>query len=114
MKPSSAKAKGRTFQQMVKAAILAKNPELEDDDVRSTSMGAGGEDLQLSPAARRLVPFQIECKSRARISVYEWFKQAAEHGKHEPLLIVKQDRSEPLAIIRADTLLGLIRSAYGR
>jgi hypothetical protein len=36
-------------------------------------MGATGEDLLLSPAARRQLPISLECKSRASISVYGFY-----------------------------------------
>lgn len=108
MKPASAKSKGRTLQKWVKALILKTFPSLEEDDVRSTSMGAGGEDVQLSPAARKLVPFQIECKNKARSQVHTYYAQAKEHGDYEPLVIVKMDRDIPLAILSAERLLKLL------
>jgi len=52
IKTQSAKAKGRKLQQWVRNVILELIHTLEPDDVKSTSMGAGGEDVQLSPAAR--------------------------------------------------------------
>ena len=105
MKPSSAKAKGRTFQQWIAKKILEYNPTLEKDDVVSTSMGAGGEDVKLSPAARKLFPFQIECKSLAKIAVYNYYLQALTHGRHEPVVFIKQNGSKPLAIVDAEWLL---------
>lgn len=109
LKPQSAKAKGRTLQKWVKALILDMFPSLENDDVRSTSMGAGGEDVQLSPSARKLVPFQIECKNKARSQVHTYYAQAKEHGDHEPLVIVKMDRDIPLAVLSAETLFKLLQ-----
>jgi len=47
LKPQSAKAKGRKLQQWVRDQILQRFPTLSTDDVRSTSMGASGEDVQL-------------------------------------------------------------------
>lgn len=102
MKPQSAKAKGRNLQKWVRDKILAKFPHLEPDDVRSTSMGAGGEDVQLSPAARELMPYTIECKNMAKIAVYNYYEQAKQHGKGEPLVVIKQNNSKPLVIVDAD------------
>lgn len=102
MKPQSAKAKGRNLQKWVRDKILAKFPHLEPDDVRSTSMGAGGEDVQLSPAARELFPYTIECKNMAKIAVYNYYEQAKQHGKGEPLVVIKQNNSKPLVIVDAD------------
>jgi hypothetical protein len=65
-------------------------------------MGAGGEDVQLSPAARKLMPFTIECKNMAKIAVYNYYEQAKTHSKGEPLVVIKQNHSKPLVIVDAD------------
>jgi hypothetical protein len=108
MTPHGAKAKGRTFQQHVRDVFLKVFPSLEPDDIRSTAMGAPGEDIQLSPAARKLLPYNIECKSKARSQVHTYYDQAKSHGKHEPLVIVKMDRSIPLAVISLDHFIHLL------
>jgi hypothetical protein len=113
MKPQSAKAKGRTFQQWVRDHILSIFLSLEPDDVKSTSMGSGGEDIQLSPAARKLVPYQIECKAKARAQVYTWYEQAKSHGDHEPLVVIKQDRKRPLVVVDAEHFFQLIKGNNG-
>ena len=60
MKPRSAKNKGKRLQNKVRDLILEKfNSKLEPDDVRSITMGDSGEDILLSPAARRLFPFSV-------------------------------------------------------
>ena len=51
MKTQSAKAKGRRFQQWVRDQLIEKL-EVHPEDVESRSMGAGGEDLIMAPAAR--------------------------------------------------------------
>ena len=84
-------------------------PGLEPDDVKSTSMGAGGEDVLLSPAARKILPYQIECKNKAKHAIYTHYEQAKTHGKYEPLLIVKQDRKEPLAVVSLEHFIKLIQ-----
>lgn len=92
-----------TLQQWVRDVLLrlGKPAGLQIDDVRSTSMGNGGEDIQLSPAARALFPFQIECKNKKSYSVYKDYKQAALHGKHTPVLVIKQDNDKPLVVVDA-------------
>jgi len=65
----SRKSKGRRLQQFVRDMILENFDHLEPDDVRSTSMGAGGEDVLLSPAARKVFPFSVECKNVEKISL---------------------------------------------
>lgn len=113
MKPRSAKAKGRKFQQEVRDMILERFPDLTADDVRSTSMGAGGEDIQLSTAARRLLPIQIECKSKSKSAIHTMYDQALEHGDYTAVLIVKKNHAEPLAIIPAEWFFDLMRKING-
>lgn len=111
MKTASSKAKGRKLQQDVRVKILDAFPRLEPDDVKSTSMGAGGEDIQLSPAARRWFPFSVECKSRATISTYAWYQQAKTNAPKgmEPLLVIKQNHSKPLVVIDLDAFMELAK-----
>ena len=103
MKPQSAKAKGRKLQQWVRDRIISLFA-LDPSDVRSTSMGAGGADVTLSAHAKRMFPFVIECKSRAAIAVYRDYEQALAHADKEwgePLLIIKENGSAPLAVVDA-------------
>jgi hypothetical protein len=109
MKPSSAKQKGRTHQQYVRDKILDKYPQLEKDDVRSTGMGQGGEDVQLSPRARELFNFSVECKSKAAFAGYAFYDQAAANrGESIPIVVVKANRRKPLVLIDFDDFLGLL------
>lgn len=110
MKPQSAKAKGRNGQYEVQELLFGTFPELELDDIRSTSMGAPGEDLLLSPAARRLIPFNIEVKRRKRIAFCRWMDQAVTHGKHKPVCFFREDNKEWFACIKARDLLDLLRA----
>lgn len=110
----SAKAKGRKVQQLVRDALLKLFPNLEPDDIKSVSMGASGEDILLSPAARKKIPYSIECKSRSKIGIYAMYEQAeANSGKHEPLLIIKADRKKPLAVVDMDHFMKLIKEQNG-
>lgn len=107
---ASSKAKGRRLQQWVRDLIYGKFPSLEEGDVKSTSMGASGEDIQLSPAARRKLPYSIECKARKSLPLYAWYMQAKANtpAGAEPLLVVKQDRSKPLVVVDAEYFFTLI------
>lgn len=109
MKTSSAKAKGRKLQQHVRDLILDKFKTLEYDDVVSTSMGAGGEDVKLSPAARKLLPISIECKNNKKMAIYNYYKQAVENAKdYEPVLVIKQDRDKVLAVMELEHYLEIL------
>ena len=76
MKTQSAKQKGRRHQQDVCKKLLEVSNGLEADDIRSASMGAAGEDVLLSPAARRQFPFSIECKNVEKLSIWRAIEQA--------------------------------------
>lgn len=109
LKPASSKAKGRRAQQLVRDLILKTFPTLEADDCRSTAMGQSGEDVQMSPTARKLVPYQIEVKNKARSQIHTYYEQAKTHGDREPLVIVKMDRDIPLAIVSAEHFFQLLK-----
>lgn len=112
MKPQSAKNKGRVLQKWMRDLILENFSHLEPDDVRSTSMGAGGEDLQLSPAARRSFPYSVEAKNCERLNVWGAYEQAAANsGKHEPLLVMKKNRKKPLVVLDAEAFMELVKKA---
>jgi len=72
-------------------------------------MGAGGEDVQLSSAARSLVNYTIECKNRAAIAVYKDYEQAKTHGLVEPLVVLKQNNSKPLALVDAEHFFDMVQ-----
>lgn len=110
MKPSSAKAKGRTFQQQLMRTLLSKFPQLEKDDITSRSMGAGGEDLLLSPAARKLIPYSFECKSLARFVGHNYIEQAVTNTPtgRTPVAVVKANHKKPVVIIYLDDFMELL------
>lgn len=76
MKINSAKSKGRRFQQEVRDKLLEVGIELEKDDIRSASMGAPGEDILFSPAARKQFPFSVECKNVEKLSIWSCIDQS--------------------------------------
>ncbi len=109
MKSQSAKAKGRRFQQWVRDRLLEAAIWLEEDDIRSTSMGASGEDLLLSPAARRVYPIAVECKNQESMSIWKSMQQAeANAGDNTPVLFFKRNRSPEYACVPASFLIELM------
>lgn len=105
------KARGRSFQQAVRDKILAAFPELEPDDVRSTSMGSAGVDLQLSPAARKLLKnLMFECKNQVKLDLHDWLRQAAAHGSGIPVVAFKTPKkAHPLILMDIDEFLKLLK-----
>lgn len=105
MLTSSRKSKGRNLQKLVVKKILEMFP-LSADDVTSRSMGAAGEDVLMSLAARQVLPMSIECKRRASMAVYKDYDQAqANSGGWEPVLVIQADRSKPLVVCDLDYFL---------
>jgi len=109
MKTSSAKSKGRALQNKVRDKLLETFPELEDGDVRSCPMGSTGEDIILSPAARKLIPYSFECKKHKSFSVYKHYDQAVAQKKGEAVVVIEADRRKPLVILDLNTFLELIK-----
>ena len=57
MRPQSAKAKGRRFQQWVRD-MLIEHRDIHPEDIESRSMGAGGEDIMMARDARQKFPIK--------------------------------------------------------
>ena len=90
-------------------------PWIGPDDVRSTGMGQQGADVQLSTAGAEYFPFAVECKSRAKQAIYKDYEQAEAHARGtnlKPLVILKQNNSNPLAVVDAAFLICLMIEYY--
>ena len=115
MKPQSCKAKGRRLQQKVAQSILETFPHLLPDDCSSTSMGAGGEDIRMSPLCRESVPLSIECKCQEKMNVWACLEQATKNTPSgaQPCLVFTRNRSPVYATVPFDFLLALLKEAKG-
>ncbi len=86
--------------------------KLEADDVRSTSMGASGEDVPLSPAARKIYPFSFECKNVERFNAWEAIKQARENaGSHIPAVVFSKNHETAQIIIPLDKFIEMAKES---
>jgi len=120
MKASSAKAKGRKLQDYVRDLLRLKFidewnllPKLEPDDIKCQIMGVSGEDIVLSPAAKRIIPYSFECKNQERINVWQALEQAETNCENRtPVVIIKRNRSKVYALMEAEEWVNLIRSKY--
>ena len=109
MKSRSAKNKGKRLQNKVRDLLLETFNQLEPDDIRSAIMGEQGEDIKLSPAARRLIPYSFECKNRESLNIWSSLQQAEENsGDYDPVLIFKRNRSKTYAVINIEKFIELI------
>lgn len=104
------KAKGRALQQLVRDSILESFPLLEADDVKSTAMGQGGMDVQLSPAAKKFFPYAVECKRNKSFAVYGPYEQASANSVGlQPLLVIQGDRKKPLVMLDLQHFMELVK-----
>ena len=112
MKTASRKAKGRRLQNKIRDLLIEHfSDELEDDDIRCAIMGESGEDLKLSPAARKLIPYSIECKNQEKLNIWDSLEQAEENSKgYTPILIFKRNRSKTYAVVELNHFLKLIKN----
>tara|TARA_R110002020_G_C16266583_1_gene770844 strand:+ start:1360 stop:1710 length:351 start_codon:yes stop_codon:yes gene_type:complete len=112
MTPKSRKAKGRTLQNLIVEKILSSFPSLEKGDVKSAVMGEKGVDIKLSPKAKQLFPFNVECKNQERFkSLYDCFDQASNHtdGDGEPLVVIKMNRKNSLVVMDCDYFFSIYK-----
>lgn len=71
-------------------------------------MGSHGEDVVMSQLAKDTVAATFECKSLAKVAVYNYYEQCKQHGDGEPIVIIKQNGCAPLAVIDAEVLFDLM------
>jgi hypothetical protein len=110
MKPQSCKAKGRRAQQKIVADLYETFPELDEGDLRSTSMGAGGEDILMSAAARQCIPFSFESKNQERLNFWDAYTQCKKNaGSYAPAVVVKKNNTEMLCLIQWSVFLDLLK-----
>ena len=110
MKQTSRRAKGKKLQRILRDKLLKAFPHLHQGDIRVAKTGENGEDLKLSRIARRLIPYQWECKNQQKFkTIYSFWDQSVRHGKYEPVLVVKQNSRRSLAVIDLDQFIDLIK-----
>ena len=109
MKTSSAKAKGRRLQQKFMQLLIEKL-EIDPEDIESRSMGAGGEDLIMSKAARNKFPYSVECKNQERLNIWTAWEQAnSNRGIYEPIVVIKRNGTAPLVVLDAENFLEYVK-----
>ena len=116
MKSSSVKAKGRRLQNQVRDIIRERFPQLEPDDVKPALMGESGNDIKLSPAARKVFPFSIECKNQESVSIWSWWKQTVKNLDKgtKPLLFFTRNHHETLVTMRMDDFFDLYEASLDK
>jgi hypothetical protein len=111
LKPSSAKAKGRRACQELKEKLLKAYPELEDGDIVVTPSGVNGEDLQMSPLAKKTIPLTFEVKNQERLNIWKAIDQSKTHidtgDKRKPVVAFKRNNSRMYLTIDVEDFLEL-------
>ena len=107
MKTQSAKAKGRNLQKWVVQQLI-ETFDIHPEDIKSCSMGAGGEDVVMARAAREKFPFSVECKNVQKLNVWDAYEQAqANSNGYEPIVVMKKNHKKPLVVIAAESFIEL-------
>jgi len=108
MKTQSAKAKGRNLQKWVVQKLI-ETFDIHPEDIKSCSMGAGGEDVVMARAAREKFPFSVECKNVEKLNVWDAYEQAkANCNDYEPIVIMKKNHKKPLVVLDAEHFIKLV------
>ena len=90
--------------------LLIEKLDIDPEDIESRSMGAGGEDLIMSKAARDKFPYSIECKNQERLNIWQAWEQANNNkGIYEPMLVIKKNGTSPLVVLNAENFLEYVK-----
>ena len=122
MNIKSAKAKGRTLQNYVRDELRkvfvdswTKVPKLEYDDIKSQTMGMGGEDIVLSPIAKKLIPYSFECKNTEKLNLWQALEQCEGNREdRDPVLVIKRNRSKVYAVVEFDHFIKITKEKHGK
>lgn len=76
-------------------------------------MGAGGEDIILSPKAQQVIPFSFECKNQERLNIWDALKQAeANATETRPGAVVfRKNRSDTYIAFEFQDFVDLLKRA---
>ena len=108
MKTQSAKAKGRNLQKWVVNKLIEEF-DIHPEDIKSCSMGAGGEDVVMARAAREKFPFSVECKNVEKLNVWDAYEQAkANSSGYEPIVVMKKNHKKPLVVLDAEHFISMV------
>ena len=106
----SSKAKGRRLQNLVRDLLRSVFSFLHEDDIKSQTMGMGGEDVVLSPEARKYIPYSFECKNVERLNLWDAIDQSKSNcGERVPVVVIKKNRRNPYAVMPLEEFISLIR-----
>jgi hypothetical protein len=110
--PRTRKAKGRKFQQEIRDTFrkLFSN-ELEQDDINCTLMSESGVDIKLTPAAKKLIPLDMECKKQQKLAIWQALQQSQDNitsPERIPTLIFSRSNSKTYIVMEFEKFLSLM------
>ena len=114
MTTAGAKAKGRKLQNYVRDQLRELFSDvLESGDIEARQMGGNGVDIILSPAAKKLITMDIECKNQESLNVWKSLQQTIDNSKPDrvPLLVFSRNRSPVYVALKIEDLFKLV---FGR
>jgi len=110
MNTRSRKNKGKNLQNKIRD-ILIDEFGLTEEDVKSTTMGESGVDVQLSKEAKKVFPFSIECKNQEKLNVWSSMNQAESNkGDLMPLLVFKRNRTKTYCMLEFEDLIKIMKN----
>lgn len=106
----SSKAKGRRLQNHLRDMLRNKfKKKLEDDDIKSATMGLTGEDIVLSPKAKKIIRYSFECKNVERLQFWNAVDQAESNSDDRcPAIVVKKNGRSPYIAMPLDKWIDLL------
>lgn len=107
MKTSVAKQKGRRLQQQLRDVLrYIFRGTLEDGDIESRGMGSNGSDLIFSPASKKLIPFEWECKNQESLNIWKSIEQAESNSNGRiPAVVFSKNRAKTYICLELDEFL---------
>lgn len=104
------KAKGRRLQNLVRDKLREAVSNLENDDIKSQTMGMTGEDIVLSPAAKKLIPYSFECKNVEKLNIWSALEQTSKNCEDRiPALVFTRNYTPTYVALPFEHLIELIK-----
>ena len=69
-----------------------------------------GEDIVLSPAAKKVIRYSFECKNKERLDLWKSLEQAESNSEDRtPVLVFKRNRTKVYVAFEFDHFIDMIR-----
>ena len=117
MNVRSSKAKGRRLQNWVRDKLLTLFVDypafsITQEDIKSQTMGMVGEDIIITPHARKYLPFTFECKNTERLEMWKAIEQAEKNNSfdsYNSIIVFKKNQKKPHVAMSWETFELLLR-----